>query len=956
MALLVMIIRKMIRNRWLQLSLLFGLILSVALVGSIPTYTNAILQRMLIKDLEQIQTDMNTFPGRLSIAFSFSGESYETRLVRTDRVDAIIRDAESNGFGIPTFSKVREYRSGFTKVEPADPERVDPSVNRQADLAALEGLEDKIRLMDGRMPDPNQPVDGVYEALITQPAIFELKLTLNEIYEMHIPHMNHVIRVKPVGVLDRIDSSDYYWHGIPVNRHNRSFIVPFAVFDEAFRQDAVWQIQSIYYHYVFDYHQIRLPEVDPFLTAYSDIQDQLSRLSFHTRYTSYMVDTLDDYEERETQLRLLLWSMNVPVLIMLAFYLYMVANLIMERQKNEIAVLRSRGASRLQILLSFFIEGLILSAIALLVGPFLSLFLTKVLGASNGFLEFVNRTALDVRLDKTVFVYGAYTLAGAMLMMLIPGFFATRTTIVGHKQKMARKQGMSLLHKTFLDVILLVLAGFGLRNFHQRMETLASTGLDASAFSIDPLFFLVPTLFTVGLGLFALRLYPLVIRVIYWVGRKWWPPSLYSTLIQVGRSGNQYQFLMLFLILTVATGLFSASAARTMNQNDEDKIIYRYGSDIIMQTFWRSSETMAVPPARPGPGGAPPPAVEVPMGRIQYLEPDYEAIIRDLPGVEHAAKVFTKRDAHISGNRFSTEGTLMAIDTDDFGHTVRFKDGLLGDHHLNDYLNLIAGDPSAVLISRQMADDHGISPGDQIYVGWSMVAPRTFVVYGIIDYFPSFMPYKETPQAKTPKLVVAHLSTVQTFLATEPYDIWLKLEPDADRSALVEALREKQTSIVSFTDVRGELTKVKNDPFRMAVNGAMTMGFLISVIVSFFGFLLYWVLSLHGRVLQIGIFRAMGISFRQLLVMLAAEQLLTSGAGIAFGLVDGLATSRLFVRFFQLTADPRTQVPPFEVIFDPRDTTGMFIIVTIMMLAALVILSWLLSRIRIHQAVKLGED
>jgi len=142
----------------------------------------------------------------------------------------------------------------------------------------------------------------------------------------------------------------------------------------------------------------------------------------------------------------------------------------------------------------------------------------------------------------------------------------------------------------------------------------------------------------------------------------------------------------------------------------------------------------------------------------------------------------------------------------------------------------------------------------------------------------------------------------------------------------------------------------------MAVNGAMTLGFLISAVVSFFGFLLYWVLSLYGRVLQIGIFRAIGISFRQLVVMLGAEQLLTSGAGILVGLADGLVTSRLFVPFFQLTADPRTQVPPFEVIFDPRDTTGMFFVVTVMMVVAMAALSWLLSRIRIHQAVKLGED
>lgn len=954
-ALLVMIVRKMIRNRWLQFSLLVGLTLSVALVGSIPVYTDAILQRMLIKDLELIQTDMNAYPGRVTIAFSFSGESADTRLARTDRVDEIIREAEERGFGLAPHSKVREYRSGYTRIDPLDKSKADPRLVRQADVAALEGLEDKVRIIDGRWPDDRQPVDGVYEVLVTRQAFLDMELSLNDTYVMQVPPSSNEVLLRPVGVIERMDHGDLYWNGIPPNRYNRSFIVPFSVFEEAVRSNGDWMTQSIYYHYVFDYHQIKLRDVDALLGAYAYIQDQFARLTYHTRFTSPMMDMLADYGERERDLRLLLWSMNVPVLIMLAFYLYMVADLIMERQKNEIAVLRSRGASRLQIMAGFLAEGLILSGAALLAGPPVSLLFTRMLGASNGFLEFVNRAALEVRLDKTVYAYGSCALAAVLVMMLIPGFFATRSTIVVHKQKTARRQSMSMLHKTFLDAILLALAAYGYRNFRQRMDILLSTGLESKEFGIDPLFFLVPTLFSVGFGLLALRLHAPLVRLVYRIGRRWWPPSLYAALIQVGRSGTQYHFLMLFLILTVATGLFGASAARTMNQNDEDKIIYKYGADLIMQTFWRSDAPAQIPAAMPVPGGGPPPAVETPSARVQYVEPDYESIIRDLPGVEHAAKVFTKPNAVVSGTGFSTEARLMAIDTDDFGHTVRFKHGLL-DHHLNDYLNLIAGDPNAVLISRSLAEEHGLEPGDQIQVGWTFVSPRTFVVYGIVDYFPSFMPNKISPSDKTPKLVVAHLSTVQTFLATEPYEIWMKLAPDASRQAIVDELRERQVFLVSFTDVRGELTKVKNDPFRMAVNGAMTLGFLISALVSFFGFLLYWVLSLHGRVLQIGIFRAMGISLPQLVVMLGAEQLFTSGAGIAAGLVNGVATSRLFVPFFQLTADPRTQVPPFEVTFDPRDTTGLFVIVTVMMAAAMAALSWLAARIRIHQAVKLGED
>lgn len=63
MAILVMIMRKMIKNKWLEFSLLLGLIISVGLVSSMPIYTSAILQRLLVKDLELLQTNSQQYPG-----------------------------------------------------------------------------------------------------------------------------------------------------------------------------------------------------------------------------------------------------------------------------------------------------------------------------------------------------------------------------------------------------------------------------------------------------------------------------------------------------------------------------------------------------------------------------------------------------------------------------------------------------------------------------------------------------------------------------------------------------------------------------------------------------------------------------------------------------------------------------------------------------------------------------
>ena len=81
----------------------------------------------------------------------------------------------------------------------------------------------------------------------------------------------------------------------------------------------------------------------------------------------------------------------------------------------------------------------------------------------------------------------------------------------------------------------------------------------------------------------------------------------------------------------------------------------------------------------------------------------------------------------------------MGIDTDEFGRTAWFRDHLL-DHHFYDYLNLLATDSKAVLISRSIAEETGAKVGDVVRLGWSDVEGATCIVYGIIDYWPSWNP------------------------------------------------------------------------------------------------------------------------------------------------------------------------------------------------------------------------
>ncbi|NLG37391.1 MAG: ABC transporter permease, partial [Clostridiales bacterium] len=58
------VLRKLLNNKWMVACLLVGSIVAVAMISSIPMYTDGILQRMLIKDMEAYQQRTGSYPGR----------------------------------------------------------------------------------------------------------------------------------------------------------------------------------------------------------------------------------------------------------------------------------------------------------------------------------------------------------------------------------------------------------------------------------------------------------------------------------------------------------------------------------------------------------------------------------------------------------------------------------------------------------------------------------------------------------------------------------------------------------------------------------------------------------------------------------------------------------------------------------------------------------------------------
>jgi putative ABC transport system permease protein len=955
-AIINIILRKMLNNRWLVGSLFLGLLITSSLVSSIPTYSSSVLSKLLLKELESYQIQNNKFPGEFSFFVQIPKESEfnpNSYVKKLDQINTSIT-TESK---LPIQSKVTVISTTPLAIMHQDPGKAADSKDQPfGSIKSFTNIAEHIVITNGRLPS-KAPVNGVYEALVPEISLKKRDMVLDTVFIAKKGTEN--ILIKPVGTFKAKNDRDSYWFTAPES-YSTDFIFLEETFADKFLKTNTKLIETIRMFTGFDYDSIEPNQLETLITMERKTKAAISELNDFRLFIEFPTkEILSQYKEKSNQLKTMIWSLNVPLLIMLAIYLYMVTRLIIERQLNEIAILSSRGANRTQILFIYFIELSLLSVIAFIIGPYLGLLLCNVLGATNGFLEFVQRASLDAKIRREAFIYEFWAIIGCIFMMMIPIYQASKQSIVNHKRNAVRIAGNVVWYTVFIELALLGISFYGWMTFNRRQQELMTLENGGESFSVDPLLFFVPAAFIIGLGLLSLRIYPILLKGLFITGKKFWSIALYSTLVQVSRSSKQYMYLMLFLILTIAVGVYSASAARTINSNLEEQIRYENGADLVVEVRWENeaSKISLSYPSSQDTEETKDEIVSNSENQNVYTEPPFEPFLQ-LKDIEHATKVFRKDgiDVLAKGELVSSV-ELMAIEPKDFGQTAWFKTSLLS-HHWYEYLNLISIEPSAVLLSDSVASRLGVKTGDYVTLKQTGSQPVEFVVYGIIEYWPGFNPLKgnEEEGLNEPALVIANLSYVQNMMGLEPYEVWMKVKPDSSRAELYEDMKKLGIPMTRVSDVQPQLTELKNGAFLLGINGTLSLGFIISILITFIGFLIYWILTMKSRVLQYGIYRAMGIPLHKLIAILLYEQLLTSGVACGLGVAIGGLTSKLFVPMFQLSFHPKNVVPPFQVIFDSGDEKTIYSFVLFILFIGLTVLAYFLKNIRIHQAIKLGED
>ncbi|MCC6627214.1 MAG: FtsX-like permease family protein [Chloroflexi bacterium] len=926
-----MVVQRIRNNVRLLLATIAGLIIAVGIVSAIPLYSDAALQRLLVRELDQATTR----PAGAVFLRHIENFARRTNMEQFQTVTTFFEKQVPSLVRLPITQYVRYGALEVMPVEPADPTKVNPAQPRYAAIEYQTGLWDHIDIVDGRLPTDQIGPGTTIEAVVLEDALDKLDFVVGSTFLVPLGKPlkpdgsgkfdpdgppSTVAKVTVVGVWRPKNPRDAYWPYDPAI-FDKSFFVHESVFFKLL-EDPTALAHEYSWYYVFDHKPLRIADVYDVRVGLETINTRSPLLMQDTRLEVSPDKYLLLYDDKSFYLRLLLYSLSLPILGMVLYFLMITSNLVVDQQRNEIAVLKSRGASIGQIVGIYLIEGALIGGLALLIGPLLGVFLAQVIGAAYGFLLFVDRAPLNVEMTRQTWLYSLGAVAVAILATLLPAIAAARYSIVSYKNQVARSTRTPLWQKFFLDILLLGVAYYGYTTLSSRASILAAD--QAGNLLVDPFLLLIPAVFILAFGLLTLRLLPWIVRLLAWVSGKLPGVSILMALRQLSRQPSQYNALVLLMILTLALGTYSASAARTLGQNFIDRVAYSIGPDLVVSEAWQFNEEDQT-----------------------WTEPPF-GIHYEVPGIATASRVLTvKAQPQIGGRATRGEARVMGIDWTDFAKVTWWRRDF-ADYPLQVYMNFLGSSEDAILAQRDFAVNNNLKPGDRVTLIVNQ-RPTEFMLAGVVDYWPTFYPEKET-------FFIGNIDYILDKTGLQPYNVWMQLTPDAKAGDIIAQLTDKGNIVVSAQDQRSQQIVTRRDPQRTGLFGILSIGFIVAAVITVIGFLFYSFLSLRRRTLQFGVLRAMGLSVGQLITTLSFETIFLALIGVSVGTAVGLWASQLFVPFLQVSADATGRTPRFLIVTDWTDNLRIYVVLGIMLAVALGGLITLLARLNIHQAVKLGED
>lgn len=934
------VFEKIFQKKWMVASLFIGTLLFLSIVLVNPLYVNGALQKMFGDRMDIRKMELETEPMYGEYQSMINAD--EGYVEQKTQVKSVIDMAFSNVSGV----SCQDVYTYMTRELAGNSNYREKGRVEWITITAMPGFEEHISILAGESLSDTE--EGVIPCMMNVKAMQKGRYIIGEEIQFEVlPY-----RFRIVGFFEQ--NEDSFWLKKEADYGKHIFVR-----EEDFDKLALGNI-TVTGDRIYDYTKVSYRSV-------ADIYEQCNKNTDSNLIYGFLPAFKTFLEESE-KVRVIMFLLQIPSMVLLLLFLYMVAAKMQDMEHGEITMLKSRGASGFQVVLVYLMQAVLITLVSAIFAVPLSVLMTRIVGLSNSFMEFVDRKVLPASFSKDAVILLALAMLFCILAMTLPVLGKSKMTIVEQKRKNRKS---ALWKRCGMDFICLAVSLYFYYSYNRQLSTIME-GMKQGQ-GTDPMLFLGSSLFILGCALLFTRVIPVLMNLIYKIFKKFWSVGMYTAFLEVIRNRERQSFVIILLICTVSLGIFNANTARTLNQGEEENIRYKAGADVVFREEFDSN--LKKIRFTIGQGTEPYKA-----GSIIYKEPDsfaygeLDSYIESMTkvyreenvSVKGIADFYTKQDKKVKNITMEPgDAVLMGIHTKEFGETAYMPDEIL-EKHWYEYLNAMAQNPYGVLVSKNAKAKFGLEIGDCIQYTRFDVLDRVDgsargVIVGFVDYFPGYNPVEYimredgTYERKEKFVIVANYGLMENSLGSMTYERWIKW--NNSHSYLYDYSREKGIKYVSFTDAANNVVKMKNDPVFQETNGLLTLIFLVSLVICSIGFLIFQIMGLKERRLNFGVFRAMGLTMGELRGILIAEQCMTTLPAFLCGILTGWFTTILYTPLIAVSyATDMEKCLPVKIITNPQDMLRLSVILLFVFVVCFIVFCRSIKKLKVTQTLKMGEE
>ena len=866
-----------------------------------------------------------------------------------------------------------------------------------------------VRLLQGRLPQTTEKAaNNVLEVALTEANATALGAHIGSIYTISaaqafyspqggLPLMTPVpMTLKVVGILHNLSATAFeepFWHTDELNYHPSTSISPaedsvvasnagllsfFQRLSQTISPTAFLEFPSG--AYVYGYFPLDIQAIND-----RNIKELQSGLDYFTNqepshFTGFFIDNINIDNTNialiNANIKDLTTVVQVPVLALLGLmvglillFVTMMTELLVSRQAEAIAVMRSRGATTGQIFQIFVVQSLLLGLLTVLIGPLLIPLIIRTMvilllpPITQNALNVLPVAPWEVLLALGWYIWVAVILV--ILTMCLAVWRMLRNSTLGRSMTWSAGGQRPLWQRLYADVIMALLGvlTYGLYTY------LTSIGIIDEQLQVvlgAPCMLVAATLFCLVVMLMALRLFPALIQHGAALAARGTGIVPLVALVLMARAPRQAMRTTMLLIFTIAFALFAQVFLATQVQRAVDISNYVMAADF--SGFFPQDSTFS--------------------GTFEQQEARY----RNIPGVLSATLAYVGDESF--QNLDTSSLTIIATDPSSIGTSITWPridnptvlNTALG--HLEDQRTSLIADqakaqqgsmnkalpPIPAIVSTATSNLLHLSVGKLFFMSsFNSKGGLAFIDSAEVPYLPGvsniltdrgiLVDYASFNAAYN--MVIAS----GAFLA--PTMAWFHTRQDsASLTSVQHTLSSGPLKLTALLSYQSILAALQNDPLFLNLLCVLGLGVGLTLLLTWIGCLASAWSYVRIRLRSLLVLRALGSTPAQLALLLSCEQIMIYATALILGIGCGAGfialtlpqmvfsnasriseiTSVFTLNLFQLQS-----TPPLQIIIPSTVVIGLGVIV-LLCAVGIGITATMVIRLSPAQMLRLSED